>query len=136
MQKEGIITSIDKNLLTISICREDACGSCGARHLCGASHGKIKNIECYAPDASSYSIGDRVTVGISELYSLKAVLILFIFPLVVLFAMLAALEFLTEYSDAIDALVAIVTVAVYYGAVYMFNDTIKRRFIFKIVKQQ
>ena len=135
MRREGTITAINSNLLTIAICQEEACQGCGAKLICNASSGKIKHIECYASDTTNFSIGDRVTVGISEIFSLKAVIIAFVIPLIILFSVLFVLEYAGAFSEELNAVWALCAVALYYGVLYLFKEDIKRRFIFNIEKQ-
>lgn len=136
MRREGTITAINSNLLTIAICQEEACQGCGAKLICNASNSKIKHIECSVSNAAAYNVGERVTVGIPEAISLKAVVLAFVIPLVLLFITLFIMESVGNFPDASIALAVLCVVALYYCVLYMFKERIKRKFIFNIEKQK
>lgn len=136
MYREGTITAITDNTLTIAICQEEACQGCGAKLICNASNSKIKHIECSVSNAAAYNVGERVTVGVSGVFSLKAVTLAFIIPLIILFTVLFMLEHGGALSEAANALLALCAVLAYYGLLYLLRDSIRRKFIFNIEKQK
>ena len=133
MHKSGTITAIEDGILTIEICQQEACGSCAAKRVCGVSKAKEKLIECHVPNEEDFAIGDKVTVSISTQTSLRAMLIAFILPLVLMFIIIGAL-LLAGLGEGYAAVAAIGILVVYYGGVFIFQDTIKHRIIFSVKK--
>jgi len=131
MKKEGTIVSIDDNIITVSICQQDACASCNAKTICGVTNGKIKNVECYCSNASEHKIGDKVSIHISSFNSFRALLVLFILPTIVLIGAIFAYKGI-GLTDGLAAFYSIATLAAYFGLVFIFQKTIKRRFLLYI----
>lgn len=134
MKKEGTITNIDNGMVTIQICSESACSGCNAKLICGTAKKDSKTIECYTSDANNFNIGDNVTVQISDLTSYKAILMAYIVPIVILVGTLSLCTW-SGISEGIASLTSLAMLAVYYGLLYSFKDAIKKRILFKIVKQ-
>ena len=75
-------------------------------------------------------VGDKVTLVGSVRQSLKATVLAYVVPLVL---MLIALYVGTRMGgDGIGATTALLVLALYYGVLYLFRDRLGKNFTFKI----
>ena len=89
-------------------------------------------IPCSAAD--TYAAGDRVRLQIDIRNGLKACLLAYVIPLMVIVAELATVQYLGG-SDGIAALGCMVFLALYYTVLYTQRKRLSRKFEIKINKQ-
>ena len=129
IKHDGIVESIGADKVTVRILQASACSSCSARQLCRSSESKEKLIEVkgYYPTLKA---GDNVTLQGSVRQGLRASLLAYIVPLIL---MVVALFCGTHLSgEAAGALAALLVLGIYYGGLYLFRDKIGKRFEFSI----
>ena len=127
---KGIIERVDDGKVIVRIVQNSACGACRVAGHCSAAESKEKLVEAIAPSASNkYAKGDEVTVAMKGASGVKAVLIAFIFPFILMVAVIALLLALScGENDA--ALCGVGILIPYYGIVYLLNNKLKRQFQF------
>lgn len=129
----GVVSDVTGNTVSVTILQLSACSSCQARNLCRISESKEKTVQVIVDDPGAYSLGQQVIVMGSEKQGMKAVLMAFGIPLVLLMASLITV--LAVWND--EKLAAIVCLAVlvpYYLALFFCRDRIKKEFQFTIVR--
>ena len=128
----GIVDSIESGCLHVRILQATACGSCKAASTCNASERKEKIIDVYGvDDTSAYSVGQRVTVVASSGMGIKAVLLAFGIPFVILLTVLFAGSCLTG-DEGLLALLSIVCLVPYYIILYKCRDKLQEKFTFYV----
>lgn len=81
----GIIEKIDGGTVYVRIIQQSACSGCHAKSMCTASESKEKIIE--VPDNSGkFHINEEVQLCGQSSLGLQAVLLAFVFPLIIVFA--------------------------------------------------
>lgn len=129
IKHDGIVESIDAGKVTVRILQASACSSCSARQLCRSSESKEKLIEVRG-DYPTLHVGDSVTLQGSVRQGLRASLLAYIVPLIL---MVVALFYGTHLNgEAAGALAALLVLAIYYGGLYLLRDKIGKRFEFSI----
>ena len=81
----GVIEKIDGGTVYVRIIQQSACSGCHAKSMCTASESKAKVIE--VPDNSGkFHVNEEVQLCGRSSLGLQAVLLAFIFPLIIVFA--------------------------------------------------
>lgn len=129
IRHEGIVESIGAKSCSVRILQASACSSCSARQLCRSSESKEKVIEVKG-HYPTLQVGDNVTLIGSVRQGLRASVLAYVFPLII---MLVALFVGTRLGgDGIGALAALLFLAIYYGILFLFRDKLDKQFSFKI----
>ena len=134
LQHRGVVTSVDADAVTVSVIAESACAGCHAKGICGES-GAERVIRVMTPDASAYSVDDRVVVALKrQSMAMSSVVWGYMLPLVVLLVVLFGSVAL-GFSDGISAVASIVAVAIYYAGLYLARIVFERKIEFTIFKE-
>lgn len=130
----GVVKAIEGDKVLVEIVAHSACASCASRSACGMSESTEKQVEVHTREASSYAVGERCVVSVERAAGLKAVVLAYCMPLVLLLVALVVCS-TAGLSDGIAAVTSLGVVAVYYLAVRLLRDKIETNIIFKIKKQ-
>lgn len=134
IEHEGVIVEIKGNSkAVVSIVSKSACASCHAKGVCSAADQKEKKIEVTLSSDDNYSVGERVILSLESGIGLKAVLVLYVIPLIILLTLLLTL-LNCKVSEPMSALISVGSVALYYVLVKFFNISLERNLYFKIRK--
>ena len=129
IRHEGIVESIGAKSCLVRILQASACSSCSARQLCRSSESKEKVIEVKG-HYPTLQVGDNVTLIGSVRQGLRASVLAYVIPLII---MLVALFVGTRLGgDGIGALAALLFLAIYYGILFLFRAKLDKHFSFKI----
>ncbi len=128
----GRIVDITPQGIVVEIIAQDACSSCHAVSLCGMSELKKKQIE--VPLAPGYEVGEEVWVNMKRSLGMKAVWVAYVFPLILMTAMLLILSSL-GVGEIACGLGAIGIVACYYLVIYLLRNLLKNEYTFYIKKK-
>ena len=134
IKHRGIVEKIDGSHVIVRIVQTSACSSCSAKGLCNASESKEKQIDVYGVQAS-YRIGEEVVVCGTTSMGMRAVLLAFGVPLLILLLALFVTMRITDGDALLSAFVALLAVMPYYLLVYFMKDKLDRTFSFTIEKQ-
>lgn len=129
----GVVESIDGSHVRIKILQSPACSSCVAKGNCNVLEAKEKIIDIHDKDnAGCCSVGQEVMVCGTTSMGMKAVLLAFVLPFVLLLAALFVAMRVTDSDEATSALVSLCTLIPYYVAIYLFRGKISRTFSFTL----
>jgi len=125
----GIVVSADGETALVQIVQTSACSACKARSMCVSSESReLSDVKCQISEPMQ--AGDRVEVEVRERLAWKAVLIAYIMPFVVMMAVLAGLNVLTEWSEAVVGSLSLCSIALYYIGLSFFKDRLQKQFSF------
>ena len=130
---EGIVQSIDGDRVTIKMTVASACAGCHARHLCSSLVSRDKLVEAENLYHLPFEVGEKVTVTLQEKLAMKAVILCFLNPLLLIVLLFLLLNGLL-HNELIATLGALGSVAVYYFFVWLFRDKIARDYSFVVTK--
>ena len=129
IRHEGIIESLGAEGCTVRILQASACSSCSARQLCRSSESKEKLVEVRGHYPTLH-VGDRVMLVGSVRQGLRASVLAYVVPLVI---MLVVLFLVTHhYGEKPGALAALLALALYYGVLFLLKDKLAGQFSFRI----
>ena len=137
---DGIVESIDGNLLRIRITQLPSCASCQAANRCRASESKEKIVDiCLGEDMATgkqnegkpYEVGDHVVLKAQGSVGLRAVALAFVIPFIVVVTVLFVAFGLTN-SELPSALLGLGSLVVYYIFLYLLRDRIRQKLQFVV----
>ena len=131
----GIVEKVDGSHIVVRIVQTSACSACSAKGLCNASESKEKQIDVYEVNPS-YQIGEEVMVCGTTSMGMRAVLLAFGVPLLILVLALGVSMKLTSEDALLSSGIALVSVVPYYIGIYFCKDKLNRTFSFTIEKKQ
>ncbi len=133
IEHSGVVERVDSGRVFVEITAKSACGGCSARAACGMSEATRKVVEVHTPEAARYAPGDQVTVAVTRHMGATAVVLAYVVPFVVLiFVVVAALSL--GLSEGWAALAGLVSVILYYGALWLGRHRIEEKIHFTISK--
>lgn len=127
----GKVIKMTPQTTTVAILQHGACGECHAAGLCGMADLAEKAVEVATDPYASYGVGDEVEVLLKASMGMKAVWLAYFIPLLVLLAVILGLVAL-GVAEVPAALAGIGAIALYYLALYLLRDKLKKEYIFTI----
>jgi len=119
--KEGIITAVKKNEVTIEILCRSACSECAQKNSCGLSDAIKKKIIIPTADASAYQTGEKVIIGISSASIALSLFFAYILPLFLLLLGIVIGTGVLNFSETLSAVVSLSIVIIYYVGLKFLN---------------
>lgn len=129
---EGIVECVGTDSCSVRILQASACSSCSARQLCRSSESKEKLIEVRGHYPTLH-VGDRVTLVGSVRQGLRASVIAYVVPLILMLVALFAVSH--SYGEVIGAFVVLLVLALYYGLLYLLRNKIGKQFEFSLTNK-
>lgn len=135
IKHQGVIETIEGSHIQVRILQTSACASCSIKGHCTSVDVDEKLIDVYTPEANTYKIGESVWVMGALSMGIKAVLLAFVLPLIILVAALFIL--MTILKDELLAIAgSIVCLSFYYIVLkILFKSVWKGEFAFYIQKE-
>ncbi|MCF0244672.1 MAG: SoxR reducing system RseC family protein [Bacteroidaceae bacterium] len=131
IRHEGVIISINGDIVQVQFAQRTACAHCEAKSHCNSSESKEKIVEVECHDASSYSIGDNVIVFASQKVGYLAVLYGAVLPMAAMMAVTITFA-LTTKNELLAAFLGLGTLAAYFLCLYLMRGMLKRQLRFEI----
>ncbi len=125
----GIVETVSGRLCTVRILQASACQACVSRNLCTISENKEKVVEV-CTDGHTVTVGQNVCIEGSVRQGMKAVLLGYGMPLVVLVAVLCPVS--VWFGELAGAFSALLSVGAYFILLHFFRGCLGRRFVFRI----
>jgi sigma-E factor negative regulatory protein RseC len=132
IEHNGIINSIEGNVVQVSIIQLSACSGCHAKGACSAADMDEKIIEVESND-SKLKIGDAVTILGQSSMGLLAVLLAFVIPFLLILISLFILRFY-NLNELTSGIISVATLIPYYLILSLFNKKLKTKLQFHIKK--
>ena len=130
---EGIVQSVDKDNVTIKMTVSSACAGCHARHLCSSLDSQDKVVEADNPYRLALEVGEKVTVTLQEKLAMKAVILCFLNPFLLMFALFILLNYLIG-NELVASLCSLGSIAIYYFILWFFRGKVARNYSFIVTK--
>jgi len=125
----GIVLSIAGDSARVLITQTSACAACKAKSLCMSSESQEKEMNVRLLD-EGIQAGDQVEVEVRERLAWKAVLLAYVMPFVVMMGVIAGLNWLTDWSEAVVGTASLCAIALYYLVLSGFKNRLQREFVF------
>ena len=120
--------------LTVRIDDPEECGDCPASKLCESKGQPSNKVVISTPNASSYRIGDIITVRGTEKMHRKAIMYATVYPCIILVAVMVGLYLLTG-SQLTAALSGVGVTIIFYVILYLCRNKVAHEFTFTVIGQ-
>ena len=127
---DGQVVEISDNKVVAEIYVSEACGTCQAKGLCH-TNGKRVRVEAEAEPGQEFQVGQKVKVAFTPTLAMSSVLLAYVLPLVLMFAVMFTLIAITGSQD-VGCLCGLAVLPVYYTILYMLRHKLRRKFKFSI----
>ena len=131
IKHRGIVENINGSHIQVRIVQTSACSSCSIKGHCNASESKDKLIDVFEHDSFLYQKGQEVMVYGTTSMGMKAVLLAFGLPFLVLFIILFVTLEITD-NELYAALGGLSALIPYYLIIYICRGKLSRKFLFAI----
>ena len=128
IRHEGVVVSINGDKAHVQIVQTSACSACKARSMCMSSESQQKEMDVILLE--HVQVGDKVEVEVRERLAWKAVLLAYILPFIVMLAIIAILDFTTNWSEAVVGTLSLCGIALYYIGLSVFKHRLQTQFSF------
>jgi sigma-E factor negative regulatory protein RseC len=130
----GIVSKITDEDIAVNIITVSACSGCTAKEMCSAFERKEKMI--FVPNVGqNVHHGDKVNVTMKADMGMKAVVLAYFAPIIVVIAMLLLL-IETGAGELYAGIVSLASLAGYYFVIYLIRDKLRKQFYFYIEKAE
>ena len=127
----GVIEEIQGNNVKVRIVQTSACAACKVAGYCNAAEKKEKIIDVQNVDATSYTLGQTVTVSTSGQVAARALLWAFGLPFVVLIVVLIGVLWFTK-NEGLAAISALLALVPYYLIIWTQRNKLREQLSFTI----
>ena len=133
IKHRGIVEKVDGSHVTVRIVQTSACSACSAKGLCNASESKEKLIDVYEVQSACRK-GEEVVVCGTTSMGMRAVLLAFGVPVLLLLLALFVTMRVTDGNALLSAMVSLGVIVPYYSIIYICRGKLEKRFSFTIEK--
>ena len=131
----GIVENIRDFRISVRIVQTSACTTCSAKGYCSSADSKEKLIDVVEAEPYAYFIGQQVKIVGEASMGLKAVLLAFVFPfLLLVFSLFVCMYWLG--NELYAALFSLIILIPYYIILSLNKERLKRRFSFTIKSEK
>lgn len=128
IRHRGTVIGIAGRQLVVSLNSSTQCDGCSLSAHCHADNIRLDHVLADCPEGTaSYSIGQSVVVVMNSRQGLKASMVAFAYPLLLMVVLLFGFH-IAGATDAIAAAAAIAGVAIYYVALYCTGKKWQQQF--------
>ena len=129
IRHDGIVQKSDNNSVTVKILSESACSGCHAEGVCSLSGREEKIV--VVSGVYNVSPGDNVTVLMEQSTGYAAVILGYVFPVILVISVLIILASLSD-SELTAGIGSIAILIPYYIILWLFRRRISKKFTFTI----
>ena len=133
IEHQGIIISIDDSVAHVKIEQTSACASCHVKTVCGASEKTEKIIDAHIVD-DTLKIGDSVTIIGQKSLGIRAVLLAYVLPFVLIVAVLFVANIFTT-NELVIGTCALTSLIPYFIVLRLMRNKIQAKFQFYAIKK-
>ena len=127
----GRVLSVSDGNVSVEIVSSPACASCQAASLCTAAEASRKVVQAPLLSGQHFNAGEAVDVCLAPSQGLKAVLLSYVVPVLVLLIFVVSLS-CTGLSELLCGLAAVCGVGVYYLILFLFRKRLAGDYRFYI----
>lgn len=127
----GTVKSIEGKRVRVRILQASACSTCEAKNLCSSSENKEKWVDVVVDNAAEYKVGEDVILIGTWRNGMWATVLAYAVPLLVLLVVLF-LSIHYTHNEPFSALMALLSVMVYYFVLYLLKSRMSKKFLFSI----
>jgi len=127
-----VIEEVSDEKVSVSFTKSSACGDCHAQAICASFVTPERKI-VIETTGEKFRLGEEVEVLLKRSMGLKATLIAYLFPFILMLTALIASTSL-PINELTTGLSVIVLISLYFICLYIFRDRLKKQFHFILRK--
>ena len=132
---QAVVKEVQDTYIIAEIVVQSACAACHAKGACGVSERKQEKLKIDLPNPEIFTVGEVVSVEMKQTLGMKAVVIAYLFPFIVLALGLFVTYALTK-QELISVGVSFGLTAIYYFIISKLKDKFEKEFVFSIKKME
>ena len=130
---QAVVKEVQDSYIIAEIVVQSACAACHAKGACGVSERKQEKLKIDLPNPEIFTVGEVVSVEMKQTLGMKAVVIAYLFPFIVLALGLFVTYALTK-QELISVGVSFGLTAIYYFIISKLKDKFEKEFVFTVKK--
>ncbi len=132
IEQKGIIEEIVNVTAKVHITSISACASCASKGACHAGETASKYVDVFIGN-SNFHKGEVVNISMKKTLGLKATLLAYILPFIVLLITLVILVE-TGVNEGIAGLISLIVLIPYFLVLYLYKNKLQKVFQFTLNK--
>ncbi len=132
IEQEGYVESTEIGVINVRIMQLSACSACHAKESCTFFGTEKKVIRIY-DNSGRYEKGERVSVSVSKSTGIKAVVLGYLVPFLILITGLIFFTYM-GLNELYVGLLAIIIIIPYYLILFIFRKKLNNQFTFALHK--
>lgn len=132
----GTVENIDGSHIRVRIIQTTACASCSVKGHCSSADSKEKIVDITLPESEPsthiYKVGESVRIEGSLSLGMKAVLLAFVLPFIILVSSLFVFMHLFKGDELLSSGLSLALMSLYYFIVWLNKAATKKIFSFTI----
>lgn len=129
VEHKGIVKKVQGRDIAVEICRSSACGACEANGFCGVEREQqlivIKDVD------QKVRVGDEVIVAMKKSLGMQAVLLAYVFPMIIFFFLVVFLSKMLHH-EWLAGLLSLLFLSFYYIIIWCFRVRLSKSFVFHL----
>ena len=128
---DGIVKNVTQDIVEVSVLAKAACLSCQLKGVCSVADTEEKIIEVPKISTRNYRRGERVEIEMKETLGVKALLLGYVFPFLVVLVVLLTVYGITG-KQGLAGLLSIGSLVPYYLMLFLLKNKFRKIFTFSI----
>ncbi len=133
IRQSATVIRVDAAEIEVEVCRPEACTACKAKSVCSEGGGEGKRMTL-VNDGQGYRVGEQIQLVMRRSAGLKAVVIAYLVPVVLVVAALLIFQ-ATPMSDTTAALLTLGILVLYFVIIRLLRGRINNQLTIEIEKE-
>lgn len=133
IRQSATVIRVDAAEIEVEVCRPEACAACKAKSVCSEGGGEGKRMTL-VNDGQGYRVGEQIQLVMRRSAGLKAVIIAYLVPVVLVVAALLIFQ-ATPMSDTTAALLTLGILVLYFVIIRLLRGRINNQLTIEIEKE-
>lgn len=134
IEHQAIVRKVSDGYAQVEILVRSACAGCHAKTLCSASDESRRLIDVVLSEGECVEVGQTVSVCGRKSWGIRAVMLAYVVPIILILAVLVACESMS-LADDIAGLASLGVLVPYFLLLYLLRNKIGRSIVFVITKK-
>lgn len=133
IRQSATVVRVDTTEIEVEVCRPEACAVCKAKSVCSEGGGEGKRMTL-VNDGQGYQVGEQIQLVMRRSAGLKAVVIAYLVPVVLVVAALLTFQ-ATTLNETTAALLTLGILVLYFVVIRLLRGRINNQLTIEIEKE-
>ncbi|WP_274957772.1 SoxR reducing system RseC family protein [Millionella massiliensis] len=133
IRQSATVIRVDATQIEVEVCRPEACAACKAKSVCSEGGGQGKRMTL-ANDGQGYQLGEQITLVMRRSAGLKAVVIAYLVPVILVVAALLVFQ-TVQIKETVAAISTLVLLGLYFLVIRLLRGRLNRELTIEIEKE-